>query len=85
MPQAMKIPEAKAAVDKEWKKLEKIPAWDLTKVRSKKEVIDEARTKGAKVHFASLMDICHLKKCRIGGKAPKIQSSSCTPRRYFER
>ena len=57
MPQAMKIPAAKAAVDKEWEKLEKIPAWDLTKVRSKKEVIDEARTKGAKVHFASLMDI----------------------------
>ena len=35
MPQAMKIPAAKAAVDKEWEKLEKIPAWDLTKVRSK--------------------------------------------------
>ena len=50
MPQAMTIPAAKAAVDKEWEKLEKIPAWDLTKVRSKKEVIDEARTKGAKVH-----------------------------------
>ena len=30
---------------------------NLTKVRGKKEVIDEARTKGAKVHFASLMDI----------------------------
>ena len=44
MPQAMEIPAAKAAVDKEWEKLEKIPAWDLTKVRSKKEVIDEART-----------------------------------------
>ena len=29
--------------------------------KQKKEVIDEARTKGAKVHFASLMDICHLK------------------------
>ena len=53
MPQTMKIPEAKAAVDKEWEKLEKVLAWDLTKVRSKKEVIDEARTKGAKVHFAS--------------------------------
>ena len=62
MPQAMKIPAAKAAVDKEWEKLEKISAWNLTKVRSKKEVIDEARTKRAKVHFASLMDICHLKK-----------------------
>ena len=35
MPQATKIPAAKAEVDKEWEKLEKIPAWDLTKVRSK--------------------------------------------------
>ena len=61
MHQAMKIPAAKAAVDKEWEKLEKISAWNLTKVRSKKDVTDEARTKGVKVHFASLMDICHLK------------------------
>ena len=38
MPQAMKIPAAKAAVDKECEKLEKISAWNLTKVRSKKEV-----------------------------------------------
>ena len=37
MPQAMKIPAATVAVDKEWEKLEKIPAWDLTKVRSKSE------------------------------------------------
>ena len=56
MPQAVKIPAAKAAVDKEWEKLEKISAWNLTKVRSKKEVIDKARTSGATVHFASLMD-----------------------------
>ena len=63
LPQAMKIPAAKAAVNKEWEKLEKISAWNLTKVKSKKQVIDEARTSGAKVHFASCMDICHLKKC----------------------
>ena len=31
MPQAMKIPAAKAAVDKEWKKLEKIRAWEKQK------------------------------------------------------
>ena len=37
----------------------------MTKVRSKKEVIDEARTKGAKVHFASLMDICHFKNAEL--------------------
>ena len=32
----MKIPAAKAAVDKEWEKLEKIPAWDVTKSEVKK-------------------------------------------------
>ena len=32
MSQTMKIPAANAAVDKEWEKLEHIPAWDLTKV-----------------------------------------------------
>ena len=39
--------------------------WDLTKVIVKKEMIDEARTKGAKVHFAALMDICHLKHAEL--------------------
>ena len=80
MPQAMKIPAAKAAVDKEWETLEKISAWNLTKVKSKKQVIDEARTSGAAVHFASLMDICHLKNAELETKAPEIQRSSCAPR-----
>ena len=69
----MKIPAAKAAVDKEWEKLEKIPAWNLTKVRNKSEVIDEARTKGAKVHFASLMDMCHLKNADLETKHQKFK------------
>ena len=69
----MKMPAAKAAVDKEWEKLEKIPAWDLTKVRSKSEMIDEARTKGAKVRFASLMDICHLKNADLEAKHQKYK------------
>ena len=69
----MKIPAAKAAVDKKWEKVEKISAWNLTKVRSKKEVIDEARTKGAKVHFAWLMDICHLKNAELEAKHQKYK------------
>ena len=73
MPQAMKIPAAKSAVDKEWEKLGKISAWNLTKVRSKKEVIVEARTSGAKVHFASLMDICHLKNAELEAKHHKYK------------
>ena len=45
MPQAMKSPDAKAAVDKDWKKLETLPAWKLEKVKSKKEVLKEAQKK----------------------------------------
>ena len=58
----MKIPAAKAAVEKE-----------QTKVRSKSEVIDEARTSGATVHFASLMDICHLKNAELETKHQKYK------------
>ena len=59
MPQARKIPEAKAAVDKEWEKLEKIPAWDKTKVRNKSD--------------ASLMDLCHLKNAELETKHQKYK------------
>ena len=31
-------------------------------------MIDEARTKGATVHFASLMDLCHLKNAELETK-----------------
>ena len=57
MPQAIKIPDAKAAVDKKWEKLGKIPTWQLTKVINKKEVFAEVRKEGKTVHFASLVDI----------------------------
>ena len=71
MPQALK--KIFQMFEKEWEKLEKISAWNLTKVRSKKEVIDEARTKGAKVHFASLMDMCHLKNAELETKHQKYK------------
>ena len=74
-----RYPQQKQQWIKNERNLEKISAWILTKVRSKKEVIDE------QVHFASLMDICPFEECRIGGEAPKIQRSSCTPTRRCER
>ena len=67
MPQAMTIPDAKAAVDKEWKKLETIPAWDLGKSR------------------ATLMDICHLKKCGVGTKIAEVQRQSRAPGGHCRR
>ena len=71
MPQRMKIPDAKAALDKEWKKLDAILAWQLEKVKSKKEVTLEAQRDKKKVHFATLMDICHPNKC--GVRTLKVQ------------
>ena len=68
MLQAMNYPDANAAVDKEWQKLETIPAWNLEKVKSKKEVILEAQRDKRKVHFATLMDMCHLKNAELEPK-----------------
>ena len=36
MHQAMKIPDAQAAVDEKWEKLEKLPAWQMTKSKEQK-------------------------------------------------
>ena len=61
-------------MDREWAKLEQIPACQLTEVRNKKEVIDEARKEGKIFHFASLMDICHLKSSELEPKFQKYKS-----------
>ena len=73
MPQAMKIPNAEAAVDKEWKKLETIPASQLDKVKSNKEVILESQRDKKKVHFATSMDTCHLKNAELEPTIPKYK------------
>ena len=46
---------------------------DLTKVRRKKEVIEEARTAGTTVHSASFMDICHQKHAELETKHQKYK------------
>ena len=53
--------------------LKKIAAWQLTKVRNKSEVIDEARKKGHAVHFAALMDLCHLENSELEPQFQKYQ------------
>ena len=53
MLQAMTILDAKAAVNKEWEKLEKLPAWQMTKVKSKKEVIKNCEFCHADEHLSS--------------------------------
>ena len=46
---------------------------ELDKSQKYKQVIDEARTSGATVHFASLMDTCHLKNTSLAAKYQKYK------------
>ena len=78
MPQAMKIPDTKAAVDKEWKKLESIPAWNLENLRAKRRLFWKHRKKH-KVHVASVMDKCHLKNAELEPKFTEVQRQSRAP------
>ena len=52
-------------------KLEQILVWQVTKVRNKNEVIAEARNDGITVHFASVIDTCHLKNSEL---EPRFQN-----------
>ena len=60
----MKIMDAKATVDKAWEKLARLSAWQVTKVKSKKEVIEQAQMEERTVHFATL--ICATSRTRSG-------------------
>ena len=48
---AKSSPEGRAALEKEWKKLEDKHAWDLKSVRERAAVIKEATSKHTTVHF----------------------------------
>ena len=51
IPKAMRTFEAKAALDKEWTKLQKLPAWDESTVTNKAEVIRRAKLEGKTCSF----------------------------------
>ena len=69
MPQAMKILDAKAAVDKEWKKARDNSS-NWRKSRARRRLFTKHKQTKKKVHFATLMDICDLKNAEL---EPKIQ------------
>ena len=43
----------------------------MTKVRGKKEAVQKAQKEGRTVHFATLIDICHLKNSELNQKFQK--------------
>ena len=85
MPQAMKVPDAKASLDKEWKKLETVPAWKVEKARSKKEVILEAHRDKKKVHFCFIDGHVSPEECGVGTKTPEVSRTNRAPRGPCQR
>ena len=75
MGQAMRIPAAKAAVEKEWKKLEDKNAWMLDTVKPRAEVIRDAKARSKRVYFGSLMDLCHVKHSELAKHLQKYKGS----------
>ena len=67
----MKIPDAKAAVDKEWEKLEKLPARQLTKVKSKKKSYPGSTVRGKNSPFCYADG--HLSSRKNAELEPKYQ------------
>ena len=74
VPKALNLSEAKVAIDKEWDTLKNtLPAWQEYKLRNQKEVLEEAHKEGKPVHFATLMDLCHLKNSDVDKKRQKCK------------
>ena len=65
IPKAMKIPDALKAVNKEWEKLESIPAWNVNSVKPRAWVIQNAKDLKKKVHFGHIMPLCHQKNAEL--------------------
>ena len=61
----MKVQDAKAAVGKEWGKLENLPVRDSTKVKSRSEVVQQTKKNGRLVHVATLMNVRDLKHSEL--------------------
>ena len=87
VPQAMKIPDAKAAVEKWMEETgEQLPAWQLTKIRNMKDVIAEARNEGRTSSLSHRQWISVISRIRSWNQNyQKIQRSSCVPRWLCKR
>ena len=60
-----RTPDAKAAMDKEWKKLVDKACWLTKKAREYKDVIREHQAKGTKARFGRIFEICSQKETKL--------------------
>ena len=72
-------PIAKKDARNKQDKLQHQPGWDFKTGQSKSEVVQQAKKDGQVDHFASLMDLCHLKTLRACDTSPHIERESRAP------
>ena len=63
-------------MEQDWRKVEKNLAWQLTKVINKKRSDRRTKEKDRIVHFASLMNLCHLKHSELELQYQKYKGSA---------
>ena len=73
----MKIPDVKAAIDEEWEKLEQLLAWQVTNVKSKKDVMERHKKREGLSNIDGLMS--HFTNSELDAQYPKDKSCG-TPR-----
>ena len=64
------VPEAAAAMDKEWQKLHDQKVWDVENVREWDDVAYEARCNGIEVQFGYVFGICVEKGSELDADDP---------------
>ena len=85
MHRAMRNPDAKAAVDKEWEKLDTIPAWQLVKFKIRKEVILEAQKENKNSPFCFIGGHLSSQTCGVRTEISEVQRQNRAPRWHCER
>ena len=73
MSHAMEIQDAKAAFDKEWESFEKLPAWQMTKVMSRKRGHSRGTERREDSSFCFICGHMSSQKCGVGAKIFEVQ------------
>ena len=71
----MKTEAGRAALEKEWVKLEKKKAWEVDKVREYEDIRREAASgpKAREVHFGRVFPLCHIKNSQLAESEGKYK------------
>ena len=84
IPEAMKVKDGKAAMLKEWDKLERpvgrSAAWDVNLVESKATAMQRGRDNKVVYHFGSIKELCHIKNYEKGYEEWVYKGRNCFPR-----